>query len=318
MSNIAFADRLEIGERWTSGALSMWPLLGGREARLDYATLDEALESGRFHIHEVGEQGSVPQLQVENRLDRPVLLLDGEELVGAKQNRVLNLSIMVPAQAALTVPVSCVEAGRWRYKSRGFSSSGRTQFARGRARKAQQVSFSLRERGQAFASQSDVWNEIENKARRMGVRSATGSMSDIYESKQPVLEGIIAAAPRHERQVGAVFAICDRIAGIELFDRPDVYARLAPRVISGYALDALDTNPAEAPIGPERAIGPAEFLSAVADVPVERRAAIGLGEDVRLDGGELVGAGLLVDGAPIHLVAFAVAVACPSFGAFPG
>ena len=51
----------------------------------------------------------MPTLRVINGADRPVLLLDGEELVGAKQNRVLNTSVLVAKGARLDIPVSCVE-----------------------------------------------------------------------------------------------------------------------------------------------------------------------------------------------------------------
>ena len=51
----------------------------------------------------------------------PVLLVDGEELIGAKQNRVLNLSILIPAKQRCVIPICCVEAGRWRAASREFS-----------------------------------------------------------------------------------------------------------------------------------------------------------------------------------------------------
>jgi hypothetical protein len=45
----------------------------------------------------VSEGGSVPHLLFINDAMRPVLLLDGEELVGAKQNRVLNLTVLAAA-----------------------------------------------------------------------------------------------------------------------------------------------------------------------------------------------------------------------------
>jgi hypothetical protein len=50
--------------------------------------------------------------------------MSGEQLLGAKQNRVLNISIMVASKSDLPIPVSGVEAGRWRYQSRKFASSG--------------------------------------------------------------------------------------------------------------------------------------------------------------------------------------------------
>jgi transposase len=44
-------------------------------------------------VQEVSEGGSVPDLLVENSGDTRVLFLEGEELVGAKQNRILNTSV---------------------------------------------------------------------------------------------------------------------------------------------------------------------------------------------------------------------------------
>jgi hypothetical protein len=60
-------------------------------------------------------------------------MLDGEELIGAKQNRVLNLTILAGARSSLIIPVSCVEAGRWNMQSQHFSSAAHMQFASGRA-----------------------------------------------------------------------------------------------------------------------------------------------------------------------------------------
>ena len=57
--------------------------------------------------------GSVPDLLVENRGDVRVLFLEGEELIGAKQNRILNTSVLVAAHTKVKIPVSCVERGRW-------------------------------------------------------------------------------------------------------------------------------------------------------------------------------------------------------------
>ncbi len=50
------------------------------------------------------------------------LIPEGEILMGAKQNRVINVTVLVAAGVKFVLPVSCVEAGRWRYKSRHFES----------------------------------------------------------------------------------------------------------------------------------------------------------------------------------------------------
>src|SRR5262245_3634670 len=128
--------------------LTMVPLLVTEDRDPEYRTLDEALASEALRITEVSEAGTVPELRAANTGNEPVLLVDGEELVGAKQNRVLNLTILVPSRQTVVIPVSCVEARRWRHTSRAFDSSSRVQFAEGRARKMQDVIASLESRSE--------------------------------------------------------------------------------------------------------------------------------------------------------------------------
>ncbi len=107
---LATLDTLEIGEPVAAANLTMFPLLLPEDTLPAYLTLDEALAGGLASVTEVSESGSVPELLVKNRAPQPILILDGEELVGAKQNRIVNLSILVPARETLHIPVSCVEA----------------------------------------------------------------------------------------------------------------------------------------------------------------------------------------------------------------
>ena len=57
-------------------------------------------------------------------LDSRVLLYDGEELVGAKQNRILNVSVLVEAKSTLRIPVSRVEQGAGRGGRRSSGPAG--------------------------------------------------------------------------------------------------------------------------------------------------------------------------------------------------
>ena len=132
----ATLEALELGEPTVHRNLAVFPLLGGRGGRPPYDTLKEALDAGTVTVAEVSEGGSVPRLALENRGERPVLVIDGEELVGAKQNRVLNLTILAPAGKSIVIPVSCVEQGRWSYRSRHFEDHGRILFSKARAAKS--------------------------------------------------------------------------------------------------------------------------------------------------------------------------------------
>jgi len=152
---------LTVGSPARHRNLSVYPLRSeGKRATAAYLVLDDALATGRFRITEVSESGSVPRLLAINDNGSPVILLDGEELVGAKQNRVLNLSIMLAPKSRTEIPVSCVEAGRWQTESHAFRAAQRVQFAGGRAQKMDQVSRSLFLNGEATSDQVAIWDAI--------------------------------------------------------------------------------------------------------------------------------------------------------------
>jgi hypothetical protein len=303
MSIKTFMNAMKIGPAWSHLNLSVHPLIGDVGSKPSYLTLDEAMATGRFRIGEVSVGGSVPELKVLNSLSQPVLLLDGEELTGAKQNRVLNLTVMVPADTELTIPVSCTEAGRWQHVSDHFVAANRTQFARGRAKKLSQVSESLRESCTRRSDQIDIWNEIAAKSSRMSVASPTSAMSAIYERSQMRLDDFVHAMQRQHGQVGAVFSIGGQVAGVDIFDSADTFTKIAPKLVRSYALDALESvgapNTSRVTTDAVRA-----FLDGIAAASSTRFKALGLGDDLRLEGLGLAGAALEFSGQIIHLVSF--------------
>ncbi|MFQ6107780.1 MAG: ARPP-1 family domain-containing protein [Thermoplasmata archaeon] len=123
-----------------------------------YVLLSDALESGQVEITEVSEGGAVPVVRVTNRDSKPVLMIDGEELVGCKQNRMLNSTILVPARSTIDVPVSCIERSRWNYTSGRFRN-GVMPPTTLLGMKAKQVASELRARGAHDSDQSaGEWN----------------------------------------------------------------------------------------------------------------------------------------------------------------
>ena len=97
------ASRISIGEVQAFRNLAVVPLLDPSREPAGYLALDEALRLGQTEITEISDAGSVPQLELRNRGPEEVFLLDGEELIGAKQNRILNLSILVPGHTELEI-----------------------------------------------------------------------------------------------------------------------------------------------------------------------------------------------------------------------
>jgi hypothetical protein len=299
---------VRVGQPMVHRNLTVFPLLGAVEKGADYLTLDEALAQKCAEITEVSEGGSVPELRFVNSGDRRVFLLDGEELIGAKQNRILNLSILVPAGKTLIVPVSCVEAGRWHHRTRQFSSAPRAHYAEGRAMKMAQVSDSMRSTGRRTSNQGEVWRHISEKFAKFGASSATSAMSDIYEQESAGLEDYVGSFSVLEGQAGALFAIDGRIVGLELFDSAETLRKLFPKLLRSYGLDALD-RARSAPRGEEMPCTPEQaeaFLRKVTQAKAEEFPAVGEGRDIRLADPALTGAALAADDRIVHLSAFAV------------
>jgi hypothetical protein len=85
-----------------------------------YLTLDEALAQGTVQATEVSKRGRVPELLFSNGEDRPVLLIDREELVSTKQDWVQNPTTQAGPHSELVISVSSVEQGRWHEVSAVF------------------------------------------------------------------------------------------------------------------------------------------------------------------------------------------------------
>jgi hypothetical protein len=289
------SDITQLGDAVEHRGIVIAPLFPKRDPVADYVTLDEALSSG-LTVREVDESGSVPELVVENPLDARVLLHDGEELVGAKQNRILNVSVLVDAKSTLRIPVSCVEQGRWARVSRSFTPGGHVSNAHLRRRKAEAQAAQPMARGIA---QSEVWGELRETAMRMSVHSPTGASSDLYRAHERDLRSLEVRFPVEPGQCGAVLGLGDDMC-VDVVSRPDAFARLWPKLRAGYLLDALkrlDGKPTPFAVLPT-------FLGWVDSAEKSRQRSVGLGDDVRMRGESVIGSGLELDGEPIQLSAF--------------
>jgi hypothetical protein len=181
----------------------------------------------------------VPNLQVKNNGQIAILILTGEELVGAKQNRIVNATFMIGAGHSVTLPVSCVEQGRWQYRGKDFRSENRMSSPMLRKGVQQDVMGAMGE-GLGFrANQSRVWTELSEKSLRMKVRSDTGAMSDIYESYEDQLRHYTNRFSLAENQNGIMVTINDQVIGLEIFDSPDSLAKYFQKIIHSYALDVI-------------------------------------------------------------------------------
>jgi hypothetical protein len=272
-------DGLEVGPPARYGALTVVPLLAPGEAEPDWLTLAEA--GAAVTIAEVGAAGEAPALSVTNAADRPVLLLDGDELAGAGQ---LNGTILVGAHATLRVPLSRVEQG---YRGARLHPGDASPLALARARKAVRVSAVLRELG---GPPGDAG------------ASPAGPIRGSYRRADDIAATCRALALR-PGQVGAAVSVADRWAGLDLLPTPGLFARAWPTLCAGYAAEGLGRRPSSAT--PDvRAL-----LARLAALPAEPAPAVGLGEELRIATQDAAGAALVIGDRLAHLMVFPVLTA---------
>ncbi len=301
----ALLDGAAIGQPQTHANMTVYPLRVKNGHKRNYQTLDEAMQAQTIEVLEVSEGGSVPNLKVRNTGALPVLLVVGEELIGARQNRVLNTSLLVPAQKEIEVPVSCVERGRWAYNSRAFDTSTTSSHFKLRKAQVEKVTDNLRNRAVYDADQSAVWQEIDRKIHTTGSFSRTAALHDVYNQTEDDLKNYLAAFPPPDAE-GVIVTINGQIAGADLFDHSDTLRVLWPKLLRSYALDALERR-SSSEAAPEAAQPPddvKQFLAAVQTAKDEHYDSVGLGEDVRLSNDHVTGSSLLWGDRVIHASLF--------------
>jgi len=231
-----------------------------------------------------------------------VLIVEGEELVGAKQNRVFNTAILVAAGSELVIPVSCVEQGRWGYRSEAFSSGEKMMHFSLRRDTRDGVRFSL-QRGAGFRSdQGRVWDNIAMKTSRMRVDSPTMAAAEVFERYGGDLDEFVKGFVGVERQVGALFAIGGKVLGLEAFGSPETFGRFFAKLVRSYALDAIDDEEkGETAAAPDAA---RRFLESAVKAKSETHPSVGLGETLAFDSRILSGVALVNEERVLHLSAF--------------
>ena len=288
---------LHVGDPIRHEALAVFPLFTESDGGVDYLLSDEAIAAGSVAVEEVGEAGSVPNLLVENKGDSRVLFLEGEELRGAKQNRVLNTSVLVAAHSKTTIPVSCVEQGRWRYRSRQFGHGGSHSSSKLRHFLKSSVTRSLKEERGHTSDQMAVWGEVSRQMDALGSSSETGAMSDTYERYQARLDEFRAKLGYVEGASGVAVAVGKQVVALDLFDKPATCRKVWDRLLSGAVMEALEVGTSEEQAGP----GDVEALVArLRGMAWEPAPAVGEGEEFRSDAGEAHASALMVEGSVVH------------------
>jgi hypothetical protein len=299
-----YIKAVELGTGITHQNMSVYPVFTETDEASRYLSLDEALRDNRIKITEVSESGDVPNLNAKNNAEIAILILAGEELVGAKQNRIVNATFLIGVGRSVAIPVSCVEQGRWRYRSKEFSSENRMCHPSLRRGVHQDVMYSIREGSGYRTNQGRVWDVLAAKLARMKVSSDTDAMSDIYESYDDQLRHYTEKFSMVENQKGFLVTINGQIVGLEIFDSPESMEKYFEKMIHSYALDAIDLA-GQKPQTRRKQPEPKIWLEEITEMPLMIQPSLDLGQDLRIENDKIIGSGLLNEDKLLYLSVFA-------------
>lgn len=234
----AVLGAIEVGEPLAWKNIQVFPLSRSNGHDPAYALVDDLLDLDQVEVTEIGEGGTVPTIKVLNKSDFDALILDGLELRGAKQNRMVNLTIIAGKHAETEIPVACVEAGRWSHRSRGFASAKRTVGGKLRARKASMLADHFARHQRAGVDQGRVWNEVDHYLHAAHAASPTSAFEAAFDGHADEVEDSIRELERLEAH-GAVVAVNGEIVSLDLFDSVETFKKVWPALLRGHGLDAV-------------------------------------------------------------------------------
>ncbi len=297
-TGLGIIEEYKIGEPLFLKNLVLFPLTDGEKEFGRIETLAEAQAKRHLAISELVKP-RVDAILIRNNSPNRVFALDGDGLIGAYQDRIINSSALIEERSEVEVPVSCVEAGRFR-GSPEFSALPILSYPSLRALICATVSTSLKKTRRFKTNQEEVWQSISKKIERFKVTSQTSSMKDIYSQLTSRLASYKAGIGELKELNGFIVFSGERILGIDLFGSRGLFNKMKERLIESYALEALTQKTSFPPrIGRAKKFWEEIKVAEIKDFP-----SFALGREIRFETENVIGRGLLIDGSLLHLSAF--------------
>jgi hypothetical protein len=264
----AFAFSLadaRIGGTLTHGNLSVQVLRGGTgPAPL---TLHQAAERGLARVHVAGKQ-----IVVSSAATASLFIQAGTLLTGATQDQVVLQSLIV-APGATNIPLNtfCVESRR----STARPGISETEYvpAQAFAPLPEVARSRLAENGpdskwNGVIRQFGIWLTIDRLRNKLGdtlemrdaLENSLANLVDNPAIERAIRPAVDALSGVDSSASGAVIMIGDRIAGLEAYASPALFAAQWPRLLRAYAIEAL-VAPAAAGDARDHAAKAATFLA---------------------------------------------------------
>ncbi len=287
---------------YSKEGLSLVQILTQGHDSFTYVSAASAMEQNLIQVKELDEAGSVNHLLVVNLSKQYVFMMDGDILAGAKQNRVVNTSILLPPESKTDIPVSCVESGRWRNVSADFAPTDYAAPSSLRMEKARQVKTSLKARRGFASNQGAIWDTVSRFEAQSQVSSKTSNLSDVYSRKRAEFDKFVSAFQCNESANGVAIFRGRRLLSLDAFNRRQIFREYFPKILRGVALEVCNEKHEREPLGEAEAkFRVLDFFDSFDALPWEAYKAVAAGEERRFETETLAGFVLDAGGHMIHL-----------------
>ncbi len=224
-------DTAKLGEPVFLRNLRVFPIHASSENGLGILSIEEIIAGARGEFTEL-DTPDINRILFDNRDDHSVLMLDGEEITGSLQNRIVANSTLVEKHSTRDIPVICAEEGRW--NEIGGFQTGYCSYPKLRA-------ILSRPGRKENGLQKTVWKEIERKLAATKTLSTTSSMHDIYDNLEDRVNRYLEDFQSLDHDtIGFIGTAGRKILGCDIFSDSPTYKKFERKLLRSYALDAIE------------------------------------------------------------------------------
>ncbi len=294
-----FLEHLKIEEGMFLRNCVIYPLTDGGKIDFSIKTLDEGFKDNTVLVREL-PSSKIGEIEIINRSPDKLFLLDGEEIIGALQNRITNTAALIAENTSVKMPVTCVEEGRWE-GNKEFKKSLLSSHPRLRAILCKGVTESLKKTKSFKGPQQEVWEEVTRKITSFKVKSTTSSLHDVYETLKEDVERYLEEVEGLKGYNGFVAYVGNKFLGFEYFYDKKFFEKFIHKLLRGYALDALEI---QKPTSFEPIYKIRKFLEELYPIQLEKYPSVALGEEYRFVTKKYTGRISLFEGKPLQASVF--------------
>ena len=242
-------------------------------------TLQEAMERRMFVVYETS---NVNELEVENlSKEFDVFIQSGDIVKGGKQDRVLAVSIIIPARSGrVKIDAFCVESGRW--QKRGNEEAGKFTSSNDRI-----VTKELKVAANASRSQQEVWAQVSDAQARLAKnvggsvasgqsasslqlsledRKVVGNIDDYVKALDNIIDG-------KSDVIGYAVAINGKVNSADVYVSNALFKKLWPKMLKATATEAVADSRGVRLADPVRPTAVTEFINDADKAKPKERAA---------------------------------------------